>query len=426
MAMHGGQIIWKTSGDDSLLDPSIALNGRYVHLDVTRICCIICVVLRVFDHRFAKWNTLYAQNWVLQLLWVICGLCYCLTKRPLPRYLGRLLLYFAIGVIVNWATWVINGWSWGVDIWFMVNQMNFVLILAVICVLLAPLKNYLSRLAEEDIRPLESSLPEREPEKNHHLGCSKTCSGHSLAGIIMVIGGGVAVISVIFTLAIYEGLQTVCKLVSRRGVHMGIGDLETEAHAESLGKVVSNSLQACASGLWIVLVFARLSSNRGAAVWLLLVNFYGFRLARGYGSADLPFHGFYLMMVALTAQYLGLSYRQQIGKLVHRYWMVVCFALAFLWTPGMRGPLMTQPPEDLYTRERHILIEAVCIISWLTAGQHMVDPKIFAEDKLSWVNEWALVAFLVHRGMDWLFPWPLPWIILIALGPACWLCRSKT
>lgn len=226
-------------------------------------------------------------------------------------------------------------------------------------------------------------------------------------------------ISIVFSLALNGALRSLCMWMSEQEISLSFRDLRTKASAGPFGVNIGHSLQIVFSGLWIVLTFPLFFKDYGVVTWLLLANLYVHRLVFGYGPADFPFSGFYLVMVAVTAYHLGLSHRRQLGHLVHRYWMVVTFGICFFSTPGLRGSLNLHPPEDWYERERYILVEAVFIIAWLTGGEHMVDPAIITDDRLGWVHLWAMVVFPLMLGFHWLFPWPLSWLSLAALGPFC-------
>jgi len=236
-------------------------------------------------------------------------------------------------------------------------------------------------------------------------------------------GAMMVVIIAVCSTVVKDGLRCIVVLLSKRGVKFGDTGLTGQAHAQALAAEVSHYLQACASGLWILWAIPPRFANRAVVAWLLLANFYVHRLYYGYGSMGVPFHGFHLVMVALTAHEFGLSQCRRIGRLAHRYWMLVCFLCAFLWTPGMHGSLGIQPPDDIILRGRFVVIEAVLVVGWLCAGQDLVDPKIFSEDKLHWVNEWALLAFLAHQAVHWVVKSPINWCVLLALGPLCWLGR---
>uniref|UniRef100_A0A7S4QA49 Uncharacterized protein n=1 Tax=Alexandrium monilatum TaxID=311494 RepID=A0A7S4QA49_9DINO len=409
--------------DDAVFDELLALNGRYVHLDVTRICCIVCLTIGTFDPRHYEWNTLYAQSWILQLAWLVSGFCFCLSKRPLLSYLLRILAYFTLGAVINICTWLINDWQWEFGFWFVVHQMNFVFCLFWVLLLLAPLKRHLQGLAE-GARATMETFQEKGPEEGSTRFRDFHLQGGAARGFV-VLTGGLAVISLFCCLAISPALRDLCIQMSKHGINLGSSGLRTEERAGSLGKNVGVCLQTICSGFWIVLVLPRFFKNTGVVAWALLANLYMHRLVWGYGRGGFFFDGVYYVMIALTAYHLGLSRRRQLGKLVHRYWMVVFFLLRFCCAPGLHGALGLQPPEDRYDRERFILVEALFLISWLTAGQHMADPAIFADDQLGWVNMWALTAFPTVVGAKWLIPWPLSWMLLVALGPACWLCQRS-
>mmetsp|Transcript_130729 Transcript_130729/g.279591 ORF Transcript_130729/g.279591 Transcript_130729/m.279591 type:complete len:442 (-) Transcript_130729:77-1402(-) len=419
-----GKGSWTDGSSSALLDPSSTIDGRYVHLDISRACCIVCVVVNVFDARLGDWNILYAQSWVLQLLWVVCGICFSMSQRTFVSYMGRMSLYFAIGVTANWSAWLFNGWNWAENFWSMLAQNSFVFILILIIIILAPVRTYLRRLAVQgrDLTLPLATSPQEEPEEQHLIECSSRDRAEFLQ-CCMILSSGIFLLAVTFVLVLRPALRDMEPLIQRHREKLGLpGVTDIRTGAEYYVEA-SYSLQTCLAGLWIVYCWPKLFKDKTLMAWALIVNLYIHRLVVGYGTPDLPFHGFSLFLVALTACELGMAGRKRLGGLVVRYWMVGCFLLAFLWTPGLHGDLMQQPPRDLYQRERYILIEAVFVVGWLTAGQYMVDVKIFTVDKLTWVTDSALVAFLVHQSVIWVFPREVALGFMLCIGPFCWICH---
>jgi len=411
MELPGLQASAKAADENRLLDPSLALSGRYVHLDITRICCIVCVVFSFFDERYATNNVVLNQNWVLPLLWVVCGVCFGLSEKPLHEYLGRLLLYAGIGLLVNWTSWEINGWRAGSFFWDMAAQMQFVMSLIGICLLLAPLKGYLRRLKEEDLGNDDT----RELMSRDSVLC----------GTVTVFSGLLA-ITVGFAL-LAPSIAWLTRFFQRQAAPLGLDHTNLDASARAFVLY----LQIVASGIWIFQAYMRFFPDRSLMPWILIINFYGhlvlFDADLGISRSVHFFHGLYLVMVALAALHLGLHRRRQLGKLVLRYWMVVAFVLGFLWPPGLVvGNL--EPPRGFSMHGRYVLLEAIIVSGWLCAGQLLFDTKIYTQDKLAWVNDWALMAFITHRAVLWGFGFHMGWAVLLALGPVClagsWCARA--
>lgn len=409
---------------DLLLDEAFAEKGRFAHLDVTRVCCVVAAAIGSFEPKHYEWNTLYGQSWVLPLAWLVSGLCFSLTKRSDAEYLRRMLLYLAMGLVVNVAAWMINSWVVGHDVWLLVHQMNFVHVLFWSLLLLVPMKRRLRRLAQEEAEKLGEAGPEKPGESWVRL-TGLAFNGGLLDTAIMLLCG-VCLIGCAFRFGLSAALRSLFMRLHFHNVTLGLRQMRTAFGAADLGSDVARSLQSTCSGLFLLLAFPAVSrGNQSYLAWLLLLNLYLHRLLLGYGPADFAFGGFYLVMLAMTAQYLGLAGRRQLGLLLHRYWMVLVFLLCFCATPGMHGSLRNQPPENLYDAERYILVEALIVVAWLVAGQHMVDKAIVTEDGFGWIHLWAVVAFLLMQGAHWLFPRPFGWLVLLAIAPMCWFCHRR-
>jgi len=402
----------------NLLEPACMVADRYPHLDVTRICCICCVVIDNFNSRFLLWNTLYVCNWVLPMLWLVCGICFALSNRSLAEYECRLFVYFAIGATANWAAWIMNQWPWFKSPFVMTCQMMFVFWLMIFTAILAPLKHYLRRVHQQEYNTSDEEKPCSTRDDSMHV-VARNIDGYRGLGLVFV---GWLVIVITGEGVLRTWRTAGADLLMRYGTDI-LPALSQEDFALRYFNDGCRSLQACLCGLWIVGIVPKLFWDLSCMTWMLLANLYLHRVIYAYGFPDLPFHGFYLLLVALVAHEFGLALRAQIGKILQRYWMVVCFMLAFFSTPGLHGPLLEVPPPQEYVKERYMIIEPIIVVAWLTFGDRMVDPKIFTEDRLMWVNDWALISFLVHKAVFWAFNLPTGWVCILIVGPICWFCR---
>ena len=52
------------------------------------------------------------QNWGLQIMCLICGVCWSMSQRPAASYASRLVIYFCLGTSCNWLAWVATGADW--------------------------------------------------------------------------------------------------------------------------------------------------------------------------------------------------------------------------------------------------------------------------------------------------------------------------
>ncbi|CAE8595800.1 unnamed protein product [Polarella glacialis] len=410
-------------GDDALLDPSEAVNGRYVHLDVTRICCIMCVVLSSFDERYALMNTGFAWQWVLQILWLLCGICFGLSDRSYADYAGRLMKYLGVGLLVNWSAWVLNGWTWQTDVWGVPVQMMFVLNLIVVTALLAPIKSFWVRPLLEEERRLPVASPTEDPIS------AADSSRDKMLRAWLILGSGLIGIVLCSHLFLRPALIELIQAMHSRAEYFQIKEMMDPHQSSTFAVELVCQLQVCAAALWI-LVVSPLLFDKSLTAWMLFANFYLHRAFLGLWRTDLFSNSFCLVMIAMVACRFGLAKRRQLGKLVHRYWFFIMWLAGMLWSPGFPGTdgampvkrygLVPQTEADQLRMVKHFATEALLTMAWLTGGQHMVDKKIFTVDGLSWVNEWAVVAFLMHTGLRLLLGSPLGWVALLAIGPVCW------
>lgn len=109
-------------------DPLIPGSGprRYFHLDATRIAAVICVAVDHGSPQFGQWNVIFTQNWVLQLLFVVSGTSFAMSKQSLSGYIGRLFFYFCLGVLINFTAWNLANLDWRHSMFAVVFQFWFV------------------------------------------------------------------------------------------------------------------------------------------------------------------------------------------------------------------------------------------------------------------------------------------------------------
>lgn len=389
--------------------------GKYAHLSVTRVSCIIVIVLCVNDRSWLEYNTLFFQNWVMQYMWLVCGVCYGLSSRPVLQYLGRLLLYFFVGVAAVWTACRIkkvNGLPIGGNMWF-------VLILAVFSFLLMPLKKRVANMKENPHALLAGSRRgscSRGPEEP--LSNTSSGSRDSLLHGIAWICGGLAVLLLISSLVILP-LGVLCTQTwehAKEGSHDQRATLRFVMH-------LCAEVQACLSAVWILWSFPHVFSDQSAVAWLLVINMYTFKLVCGYGELAIFSSGFQLLLIGLTAGDLGLSRRQWASTLFQRYWMVVAFIGSWCFLPGTHGMLMLVEPGDFLERQRFILLEALLVVGWLVAGADMVDPKIFDADDLTWLSDWASLLFLSYQAVLIIAPDNV-WLVFIGMMPVVLVFRK--
>merc|ERR1719469_1433476 len=142
-------------GSESVLDPN---TKRHVHLDIIRVLAVCFVAV---DHGYKEYsvqNVLFTQNWVLQLLWVVCGISWSLTRRGASGYVLRLGMYFIVGACLNWLAWVAKGKDWQHDIEGTIYQMFFILGLMIYVVFTSCIKPMLLRGNKQHDQALDEAL----------------------------------------------------------------------------------------------------------------------------------------------------------------------------------------------------------------------------------------------------------------------------
>jgi len=431
-------------------DRLLPLTAKAGHpfLDITRICCVWCVAVDHGNWTFGHWNCMFTQDWVLQYLFLVCGVSYGISSRRLGGYLSRLFAYFVLGVLLNWCAAIVAGWSWRGNMFDVVFHLWFVVGLMLYAVVLAPLKWYLRRVAEDLDKQSESGLrataeresipeadhPEAEESPWHPVTGPQEHStydvGTSVLWIMMAVGGGIVFIVIFFTLCMRP---VVLLLAARAGSSMHVfgqgadfwGFPQDYEEAKTFFKRFFTYLMCSSTSVYLLVVCPRVLKHTSATTWLVIVNTYVHKLFFYRGQDDRFFHGLDLMIVGMSCYFLGLRHRRVIGLYVVRYWFAVLLACAMIWPPGahQRFDEIPPPPEDMELRIRVYLLEAIFVVIWLAAGERLVQPEIFTEDNLTFLNNWGLIIFLVHKAVHMTILPPLNWTLLLLLAPACYLVQ---
>lgn len=404
---------------DELLPPSP--DGHYPFLDITRVACVACVCVDHGSSDFGRYNILFAQDWVLQFLFLVSGIGYGMSKRGLLGYEMRLGMYFIIGVCVNWVAYVVKGLDWKNDFFNVVFHLWFVVGLMIYALILAPLKSYLARVSEEvKLRQVQTSAEPKEPDQKLEL-----------LKVLGVIGGGFMGILLFFQVLIRPFiLPLLAGLMLRISLAFGSGGgfwgwpQDLDQSNEFLIRI-NTYFMSTMTNLYLILVGPKCFQRTGITTWVVLVSMYASRAMFYRSKEERPFKGMDLMMLTLACYFLGLTHRRKIGEYVVRYWFVVLFACVLLWPEGLHERLDEDPPLDPMLRFRAAAIEFIFVAGWMTAGERMVQREVFTEDNVVWLNDWALLVFLVHKAVHIVFPSPVNWLVLAGLVPLCYWRRSK-
>lgn len=455
-----------------VLDPSLK---RYAHLDLARV---LCVALVTIDHGawiYSAENTLFAQSWVLQWLWLISGVCFTLGRAPLIKQLPRLGLIFIVGAVLNWVAWLVAGWDWKNNIadvvfqfWFIVGLMIFMSICAHLKPLLLPggrrpylrsrennVTNGTDALKGGDLEVQASDevfptgINDRVPSERDRVN-DKIKSRHQNNSATTVEAGkqsGRALQKDERDALLKYGILVFVLLALQTGLGIWAMGLEGDSLKKSLESAFGGGASFWADGLQpgqiigqlTTLVGAVLLANIGARLlrsprlspWLAWVVLAWLYICRSvlvpclFGQTGLGriITGFGLFLSGLISACRGLEGASILRLYGVRYWWMVALALALLWNPTWSQRFDERPPEDWFMSWRVVTSEFVCTVGFLTVGECMFDPKIFTEDKAAWLSDLGLLLFVVHRAIHVAVPQPWNWIVLISLSVPMWWRR---
>jgi hypothetical protein len=395
--------------DSDSLMPATA--RHHAHLDLTRIVCVILVVVDHGASAYSKANTLFAQNWTVQALFMVSSICFCMSSRSLGAYLLRCCSYMLAGIACNTAAWKLQGLDWQGDFFNVVFQFWFVVGLMISGTLLAPMKSYLKRVSAA-----------RASQGRLHASYARD----AMAGIIILLIArlvvGMGKLRLQAKAQAYFVDPAAAMGHSTGWAHWGMPQTqgEIEVFVERLCGYTTESLCAVV----IVLVGSLVLSKASQVSWVLIAFIYSSRIMFYHGQEDRPFHHLNLFLLAMVCYFLGIANRREVSRLIVRYWFVLLIAAGLLWPPGMQRRMDEKPPFSLELRLRYNSLELMAVVVWLTTAERMFDPRIFTEDRMDWVCSWSLVLFIVHKAVHILVPSPWNWISFLLIGLACWLAHG--
>jgi len=402
-----------------LLPPCV--DNHYPFLDLTRIICVWCVCVDHGNSSFGHFNIMFTQDWVLQYLYLVCGVCYGMSERDLLSYETRLLAYFVLGVFVNMVAWTFTGQDWWNNMFDVIFHLWFVAGLMLNCAILAPLKTYLKKCRQQAAAAAISKAMFSDLQEPSYRSC--------LLQVLVVIGGGIVGIMIIFTVVLDPVRELIAPFVGAIGARGRGASFWGIPHdtkgARTFLNHTCNYLMLTCTNIYLLIVGPRIQCDMTFSTWLLIMNTYGHRCLFYRAADERPFHGLDIMMISLACYYLGLFGRRTIGNYIVRYWFCVLLLFSLLWEPGTMTRYDESPPAELTVRIRVNLLEGLFVTVWLVAGERLVQSEIFTEDKLQFMNYWALIVFLVHKAVHIAIVPPFNWVVLLAIVPAChYYCTS--
>jgi len=405
-----------SKGKESLEEHQMFLqDGRRLPcLDIARVVCVGLVVVNhggsSWSDQFGLYNEMYVQQWVLQWLFIVCGMSFGMSSRNTYGYLGRLLMYFAIGSLTNWCAWAIKGMDWKRNFWNVIFQFWFIFGLMLYIVVLAPLKRYL-----------------KDVSTRTHLARDL-----GLVNGLVIIAGALVVVHIGFKLALeplvdFTFARALVELRNSAGPGGQFWGLPgTIAESSVFCEELLGYFKVSAGSLVILYVFPKVSNHLPLTNWLVLLNVFIFRCFTFRGQFARVVDGFDFTMIGLANFYLGLSYRRTIGKYMCRYWFFVLFVFSLLVPPGTWGRFDEVSIHDMSFRMRFHSIELALVLLFLCAAERLADGAIFFEDKLMFLSWWALYLFLFHEFIHLVVPHPYNWVVLIMLAPMAWFIHGRS
>jgi len=414
---YSGEAELVEAEDSDRLLPKKIPKGGFPHLDITRIVCVMLVAIDHGSPMYSEWNVIYVQQWTLQWIVLVSGVSFCLSSKPLLPYLGRLAIYAAVGIMVNWSAWIATGQDWEHDFFNVVFQMWFIVGLMLFCTILAPLKYWL----KQDATQLESAepLPSEPAEDEGVLNIVLT-----IVMALLFIG----LLCVVFLPKLLNPFVAPIFLDFAKAIH---GDGNVWGLPSNLKESQDFVAHLCTyafltlSNLFLLRTFRSIRIKASIIPWMIMANTLVNRSLMYRGPEERPFHLLDIMILGMVTQTYGLMYRKTVGEYYCRYWFVLLIGFALTWPPYLDKRLDMYPTFDRILRCKAELMETLCILGWLAASDRFFSREIFTVDRLGFLNDWALLVFLVHKAMHIIFGLPYSWIVLLLLIPVCGKFRRR-
>lgn len=191
--MMGDRVCHERRADD-ILDPRVR---RHCHLDMVRVLCMVLVSVDSTNGVFAQYNVFYSQSWVLQLSWVVFGICWALSKKSVFGHLLQLIKYLLLAFAANSMSMLVARVTTTSGPTGTRTQLWFVAALAVYSTATAPLKSALFcarcrsagsvMLAPHALVPATIGQPsdgeQMEPLQTSEDFCSEACLPREKDGV---------------------------------------------------------------------------------------------------------------------------------------------------------------------------------------------------------------------------------------------------
>lgn len=407
----------------ALLVPST--EKHFPFLDITRIICVAVVCVDHGDYHYGLVNYYFCQSWALQYLFLVSGIALGMSKKSLGGYVLRLSTYVVIGIALNWIAYIVAGLDWKRNFVDVIFHLWFVIAVIVYSVILNPLKPFLLRLQcrarEEALEVGSAEGPAQDPRPRWAIEA------------IAYIFGGIVAIRLIFKFVCGPLLAIVLSSFVNKSLAETLGPWAEHwglpQDAAGISVFVDRFCEypvLSLTNLYLLFICPTLFARVPIVSWILILNTVVTRSLFYRGGEERMFHGFDIVMLGLVCFCTGLLHRRKICDFLMRYWFMVLFALALCWPPGLTGRLDENPPVQISLRTSVAVMEGIFLVFWLVAADRIFQKEIFTEDRLDWLNNAALLAFLVHKAIHIAVPQPASWFLLVAIVPFSYMFHGTT
>eukprot|EP00930_Biecheleria_cincta_P056843 TRINITY_DN42877_c0_g1_i1.p1 TRINITY_DN42877_c0_g1~~TRINITY_DN42877_c0_g1_i1.p1 ORF type:complete len:570 (+),score=77.75 TRINITY_DN42877_c0_g1_i1:120-1829(+) len=396
-----------SDADDEAVPPEAP---RLIYLDFARVLCVAFVVA---EHSggsdFSDNNFFFVQQWVMPLLYFTSGACFALSRKPLSDYLFRCLVIFVLGLGANWVADVRTGRDWRADFGNTVFQMGYVALIAVLAILMAPLRHAFQQRNSSGCSCLTGRKPglihragkpdfmmsggRADADRSSSQGCT-CCCGRLLhpcsLPAFLVISWGLAMLAGLRYEAAGMPLIELTDSSLRDGWQMqGVLGNSPLIVASVAGQVFLCSL-SCLVGM------------SGWLGWILLATIFLPRVFVPWQDVGKS-HNVELYILGLAVHMQPLRGQRVVARLVQSYWPFFLCVMMLLGMPKMRGRGDLNPLETYEERLRFYFVE-VMIVACFACGCFGVSDPCRVAGLLNW---WALFAYCSHVALYRLFesPW---------------------
>jgi len=341
---------------------------RVLYFDFWRILCVMCIVITHADEMYAKWDIAAVQQWVLQIIMVISGTCYGMSRGSclhLLHYQSRLLAIVSFASFLNWAACEVAKEPWWEDIGAKVCfQAGFIPLMNVGSLLSFPLKLFLDASGSK---------------------CGKFP--------ICIYALATAGFAVLWACSAVLDVDTLMP-----------GFLKPEEMEDR-----SMGFRCCTitCGLPLLATMGTcILPNKwwGVTGWILLALLYSAQVAKKN-----PWFGYWMHLVdiynwSFFVQRVPLLNDQAVGLFFAQAWPIWAVGGGLMGRfPGEEGRRDQLPFEYAWDRLRFYCLEALFVVAFVvipTLGVERTIPlRALSRNHLAWLNAWSLLAFCTHKAV---------------------------